>query len=247
MNKISFTVKGRRLELSRDQVEQRLRDVAPEAVRTHAVRVNGVTFPVKQAFEVATGIPRADVISHTARRHLGALGFELIGEIESRGASSPRPRSQTKAAVNVPHAPELDEWFTEAQVQSKVVAHLVAKGYRILSVADTATRERGIDIVAALGDQTVAIEVKGYPSKNYADPRRAGEVKRTQPSNQAKHWYAQAVLASMITRSRRPNDRAVIALPDFPKYRDICAETSGSLDSCGVEVWWVSATGDVGG
>ena len=52
---IQFTLDGQRYELSREGVESRLLDVAPDAIRKHAVRVNDTWFPVIQAFEVATG------------------------------------------------------------------------------------------------------------------------------------------------------------------------------------------------
>jgi len=134
-----------------------------------------------------------------------------------------------------------DEWYTEARTQAAVVAHLVRDGWTILSVADTASRERGIDITAERGPETVAIEVKGYPSERYADPARAAEIKRTHPTKQARQWYAQAILTAMITRWRRPQARSVVALPSFARYRDLHAETAAALDSCGIEVWWVSA------
>jgi hypothetical protein len=71
---IRFILNGHRYELVREDVEQRLADVAPDAIRKHAVRVNGIWFPVIQAFEVATGIPRSEFMSNTARRHLGKHG-----------------------------------------------------------------------------------------------------------------------------------------------------------------------------
>ena len=55
---ITFTLNGRRYELSREAVATRLLGVAPEMVRKHAVRVNSTWFPVIQAFESATGIPQ---------------------------------------------------------------------------------------------------------------------------------------------------------------------------------------------
>ena len=87
--------------------------------------------------------------------------------------------------------------------------------------------------------------MKGYPSRGYADPARAGEVKRTSPSTQAVHWYAQAVLAAMRLRGKESQWRSVIALPDFPRYRDLHAETAGSLAAAQIEVWWVDRAGAV--
>jgi hypothetical protein len=114
--------------------------------------------------------------------------------------------------------PREGDWHTEAQVQAMLIRHLLREGWQIVRSADTVRRERGIDIEATRGTQTAAIEVKGFPGRNYADPRRAGEKKRTQPSTQAKGWYGRAILAAMIVRTQRPDVRAVIAFPDFPRY-----------------------------
>ena len=137
------------------------------------------------------------------------------------------------------------EWHTEANVQAALVAALAGEGWRILSVANTATKEHGIDVIASRDGLTVGVEVKGFPSRNYADPARAGEAKRTSPSTQAGHWYSQALLAAMRLRGKEPGWGSVIALPDFPRYRDLHAETAGSLAAAQIEIWWVDQTGTV--
>ena len=137
------------------------------------------------------------------------------------------------------------EWHTEANVQALLVTALATDGWRILSVANTATKEHGIDVIASRDGDTVGIEVKGYPSRTYADPGRTGQQKRTSPSTQAAHWYSQAVLAAMRLRGREPEWRSVIALPDFPRYRTLHSETTGSLTAAAIEVWWVDAQGRV--
>ena len=98
-------------------------------------------------------------------------------------------------------------------------------------------------MIASRGAQTVGVEVEGFPSRAYADPARAAEVKRTSPSTQAGHWYSQAVLAAMRLREKEPAWQSVIALPDFPRYRALHSETAGSLAAAGIEVWWVDQTG----
>lgn len=110
-------------------------------------------------------------------------------------------------------------------------------------MANTATKEHGIDVIASRDAQTVGVEVKGFPSRSYADPARASEAKRTSPSTQAAHWYAQAVLAAMRLRGKEPTWRSVIALPHFPRYRDLYAETAASLTAAQIEIWWVDQDG----
>jgi Holliday junction resolvase-like predicted endonuclease len=67
-----------------------------------------------------------------------------------------------------------------------VVAHLVREGWQIVSEANTASRQPGIDIVAARETEELAVPVKGFPGRGFADPRRAHEQKRAHPSGQAK-------------------------------------------------------------
>lgn len=248
---IRFTLNGQSYELSREDVAARLVNVAPDAIRKHAVKVNATWFPVIQAFEVAAGIPRSEFMSNTARRHLAALGYEISRQVERRSptpaasAQPPAPAGRPRAQEVVAAGDSTEEWHTEANVQAALVTALAGKGWRILSVANTATKEHGIDVIAARDGRTVGVEVKGFPSRNYADPARAREAKRTIPSTQAGHWYSQAVLAAMRLRGKEPDWGSVIALPDFPRYRTLHAETEGSLAAAQIEVWWVDQTGAV--
>jgi Holliday junction resolvase-like predicted endonuclease len=168
-------------------------------------------------------------------------------DVDSQPAAKVACRSTGTGAK--PAEPQLStpedqsEWHTEAHVQSALVTALVTEGWRILSVANTATKEHGIDVVAARDGQTIGVEVKGFPSRRYADPARATETKRTTPSTQAGHWYAQAVLAAMRLRSKQPTWRSVIVLPDFPRYRELHTQTEGSLAAALIEVWWIDQMG----
>ena len=160
-------------------------------------------------------------------------------------APRPRPAASTVPRAETPRSARASSGTPRPNVQAAVVTALAGWGGRILSVANTATKEHGVDVIAEREGRTVGVEVKGFPSRNYADPRRAGEAKRTSPSTQAGHWYAQAVLAAMRLRGKEPDWRSVIALPDFPRYRDLHAETSNSLAAAQIEVWWVHADGAV--
>lgn len=51
--------------------------VEPETIRSHAVDVKGVSYPVKQVFAAVTGLDRLDFTSAVARRHLLNLGFRV--------------------------------------------------------------------------------------------------------------------------------------------------------------------------
>jgi hypothetical protein len=88
-------------------------------------------------------------------------------------------------------------------------------------------------------------EVKGYPSTSYRDPARAGEVKPTQPTLQASHWVADAVLKALRTIGRAPEVEFGIAFPDFPRYRRLLGELARPLDQLGIKVLLVAENGAV--
>lgn len=164
--------------------------------------------------------------------------------------SEPRGASRTSSGPPVADPPAIAlggdaEWHSESRVQAMVVSYLVTNGWQILSVADTAARAHGVDIVATRAEVRIGVEVKGFPSKKYVDRARSHEVKPTQPSTQARVWFAGALLAALRLRSKEPATVSVIALPDFPTYRALYADTAWSLDQVGVEVWWVTVDGSV--
>jgi hypothetical protein len=243
-----FTLNGQQSELNAADVRRKLRDLSPEPLHQYAVRIDSVLYPVKQAFEAATGVTRREFTTETARRHFVALDFEIVDTAQRHATKTPGGAAgsgeSTPTSVTEPAHGEGD-WHTEARVQAMVVGHLVREGWHIVRSSDTATRERGIDVEATRESRTVAIEVKGFPSRGYADPRRAAEQKRTQPSTQAKVWYSLAILAAMITRTKMPEARSAIALPDFPRYRALFRDTASQLRKCEIELWWVAIDGTV--
>ncbi len=227
-----FVLNGVTRELDAATVVARLRDVVPEAVQEHGVRVGGVVYPVKQAFERATGLPRPDFTSHTALRHLRSLGFEVM----SQGSSSVVRISGAVGVETGEVITGLRDWPWEGAVQSVFAAVLVRRGWSITAVADTARKARGVDVLAEKGPRRLGAEVKGWPSAGYADPRRAAEVKRTQPSNQAGHWFGQALLKAMELLHSHPERESLMVLPNFPRYRDLTGRTRTGRQAAGIHV-----------
>jgi hypothetical protein len=77
MQKVStrVTVAGRTFLLNRQQVEERVAGVLPEALRDHYVVVGGRRFPPKQVLALVTGLDRADFTTYQARGVLRRLGL----------------------------------------------------------------------------------------------------------------------------------------------------------------------------
>ena len=75
----------------------------------------------------------------------------------------------------------------------------------------------------------------------YRDPRRADEQKRTNPTNQAQHWYSHALLKALRLQTAYPQAKVALAFPDFPRYRTLFDETKLSLAKLGIAVLLVNA------
>jgi hypothetical protein len=137
------------------------------------------------------------------------------------------------------------DWFWEGHVQDVMVAYLRGEGWTITVESNTAIRAEGDDIAAVKDGRRLVVEVKGYPSTDYRDPKRAGEVKRTNPALQAKHWFADALLKMIRLRGKRPDVAVALVFPEARRYRALFNETFQPLRRLGIGVYFVSADGKV--
>ena len=151
--------------------------------------------------------------------------------------SAPHGRPDSSVATN--------EWFWEGKVSAAIANGLRGEHWEICSIADTESKERGVDVVARRDGQDLLVEVKGYPSATYRDPRRAGEQKRTIPRSQAQQWYSHALLKGMRLLNSHPQAKVALGFPDFPRYRTLYAETAASIRLLGIAVIFVSESNDL--
>jgi len=63
-----FTIGGVQFELTREEVQAKLRSVTPEPVRELFIDVNGTRYPIKQALSETAGLQRGMFTSHDAIR-----------------------------------------------------------------------------------------------------------------------------------------------------------------------------------
>jgi hypothetical protein len=89
------------------------------------------------------------------------------------------------------------------------------------------------------------VEVKGFPSTSYADPRRAGEAKPTPPSLQATHWYGGALLKALRLREKHPDEGVAMAFPEAAQYRRLLGETQTAIRTMRVDVFLVAENGSM--
>ncbi|MGY0236003.1 DUF7662 domain-containing protein [Longispora urticae] len=153
-----------------------------------------------------------------------------------------RPQTLRSPATRLVTA---DQGVSEEVTQNRLVAFLRRQGWLIERTANPATREHGVDVVARQDGRRLAVEVKGYPGRRYADAARADKVKASTPSTQARHWYAEVLLSTMLNRAKHPDHELAIALPHRPTYVSLVSRTWGSLASLDVAVLLVADDGDV--
>lgn len=137
------------------------------------------------------------------------------------------------------------DWYWEGNVVSALRLHLEREGWSVSRMADTRTKERGLDLEASRDGRVLIVEAKGYPSRTYSDPRRVGEVKPTNPTLQAGHWYARAILAAIRLQAKNPHAVVALALPDFPRYRALIDQTRWGLEKLGIALLTVGEDGRV--
>ena len=98
-----FTIRGKNLSLSTEQVEEALKSVEPEPVQQYAVGVHDKWFPIKQALALATGYPPNAFNSHLALHIFHKLGFAVHNTKED-GSLPPEPggkRDKANSALRV--------------------------------------------------------------------------------------------------------------------------------------------------
>ena len=148
-----------------------------------------------------------------------ASASEATQEEPARDTNVPVTQSVPPVEPPPGSSTPVTDWRWEGNVQAAIVKWLAVGGWSIRRVADTAARERGIDIEAVREGVELLVEVKGYPSDTYSRGPKAGERKPTGAALQARHYFAGALLSGSITRSEHPDARIVLAFPEVGTYR----------------------------
>jgi hypothetical protein len=214
--------------------------VADDVIRALRARPAGMTDA-----ELSAMLVKRHQHINTTCRQLADQG--LIVRDTSHGGIVNRLRGDVPPQVRVADGEPpstASGWAWEGNVQSCVATHLAATGWSIIRVADTAQRERGVDIIADRDGRRLLVEVKGWPSSTYARGERAGQPKPTQPGLQATHWFAEG-LTTLIRRGAESGARLALALPDMLRYRTLLAEAGWALDRLDIRVYLVTADGAV--
>jgi len=72
-----FILRGKAYDLTREDVEQAMRGIQPEAARLYFFNIKGKKFPPKQILSVSLNLARIEFTTADATNLLKRLGFEL--------------------------------------------------------------------------------------------------------------------------------------------------------------------------
>lgn len=186
----------------------------------------------------------AKVLQLSARQQANSRcrALEKKGVIRRRRVNG-KIRNFAVDGIALPHVGTPEEsglensrpWFWEGNVQEVIVNYLTTQRYAIQSTADTATRQRGVDIVAEREGQRLWVSVKGYP---------VGTA-RTSPSLQASHWFKQVVFDVLAYRGSDKDVAIGVGLPDYRRYRDMSQKIDWFKPIGKFSYFWVRADGGV--
>jgi 5-methylcytosine-specific restriction protein B len=74
---LTFTLYGKQCHLTREQVESSVAGWEPGPIDKYFVKIARRSFPIKQVFALALGIPPAEFTSQQAYGILRRLGFQI--------------------------------------------------------------------------------------------------------------------------------------------------------------------------
>jgi hypothetical protein len=157
------------------------------------------------------------------------------GKIHNFWAGKPTiavPASTPKPSYDSPNS---ELWFWEGNVQSQVVNYLSSLNFQIRSVADTASRQQGIDIIAEKEGKQLWVSAKGFPKG----------TDKTHPSTEAGHWFKEAIFDIIEYRGQNKTVLLAIALPDYPRYHSLAEKISWLKPVANFIYFWVRENGEV--
>lgn len=118
----TFQIAGHSVELDADTVRRRLHGVAAEPLQVWGVEVEGTMYPVVQALEVASRVPRGVTRSARARSVLGTLGFQVKrfdAAAQQFDSASPSLNSARETPPNIATTSPANSSWTKMDAQPR--------------------------------------------------------------------------------------------------------------------------------
>ncbi|MGA2514342.1 MAG: hypothetical protein ABSG37_12105 [Candidatus Limnocylindrales bacterium] len=154
---------------------------------------------------------------------------------EATRATRARPAAKTPTDAR-------DDWAWEGHVVESLLTHLEGEGWRLVSRADPALREHGVDLLVARGRRRQAIEVKGWPRAVHASGAKAGQPKQWR-STMARNYMGDLVLSVLLHLQDRPGDEIVFPVPNRKTFTTLLGRLRPALEPLGIGAYVVQEDG----
>jgi 5S rRNA maturation endonuclease (ribonuclease M5) len=143
------------------------------------------------------------------------------------------------------------DWFYEGNVSKKLVEYLRNNNYTISKDNSDNIKAKGIDIIGEKDGITELIEVKGYPSEFYVNGTNKGNIKRTKPKQQAKHWFSEVLLSCIYNygnyKGKYKSIQLAIAFPKKDRYFELLKGVSHFFidNKIRIKIYFVDKNGKI--
>jgi len=142
------------------------------------------------------------------------------------------------------------DWFYEGNISRTLINYFIKNGFSIIKDNSENIKARGVDIIIEDNASYIIIEIKGYPTCYHTKGANKGKSKVTKPKLQAKHWFKEVIMTSILNYSKyknKPNLKMAIGLPKFEIYEKLVKniEDYFSVNKLDFTVFFVSENSKV--
>lgn len=211
---------------SRDKVLQFLSST-PNGACDDCISHKADVIPRQQVNQICRSLQEQGTIERTRKDCPFCKAFKIVNSTKSNANRAIKLPDKTDAKG------QPRSWNWEGNIQSVIIGYLCEKGYRIVRVSNTESREQGKDIEATTPEgKTLWISVKVFPEES--------------ANTQARHWFSQALFDMFLYKDENHNVQLGIGLPDgVSTYLNLGSRVSWFKEACGFTFFWVSQTGKV--
>lgn len=155
--------------------------------------------------------------------------------------------ARTIAARRLPskvESPDKD-WATEHLVVSALLRNLRRDGWRVVTRADSRTREHGVDLIVERDGIRLAIEAKGFPAAFYPEGHAKAGQRKPWRSTQARSYMGDLLLTTLLVIDRYPDHQVAIAVPDRLTFYSLVERLKPQLQRLGIGAYIIHENGQV--
>jgi len=193
----------------------------------------GIT-PRQQINQIGSKLRKNGLIFRDRGRCAGCRKIKIVSslcsDISNIKKDEPKTiKTEPKRASNWGNRP----WYWEGNIQAVLASYLAKEGYKIMAIANTASRESGKDIEAITPDgKEVWVSVKGWPEKSQ--------------NTQARHWFSQALFDIILYRDESKDVELALAFPEsFTTYHNLAKRIKWFQQSAKFMIFWISEEGAI--